>query len=195
MTRNRREAFATTCSASADGLSCTPLTTPPNAMAWHWLWYLLAALLVIIGLVGSVLPALPGVPLLFAGLLLAAWADGFARVGAGWLTLLALLTLAAMAVDFVAGVLGAKKVGASRAAVAGAALGTLIGLFLGLPGIVLGPFVGALLGELAAGGTLRKAGGVGVGAWVGFVVGSLAKLAICGVMLGIFAFAFAAGAR
>lgn len=162
-------------------------------MAWHWLWYALAVLLVIAGLIGAVLPALPGVPLLFVGLLLAAWADGFARVGIGWLSLLALLTVAAMAIDFVAGVLGAKKVGASRQAVIGAALGTLAGLFLGLPGIILGPFAGALLGELLAGGTLRKAGGVGVGAWVGFVVGSLAKLAICGVMLGIFAFALATG--
>ena len=163
------------------------------AMAWTWLWYVLAAVLVVVGIIGAVLPALPGVPLVFLGLLLAAWADGYAHVGIGWLTLLALLTVAAMAIDFAAGVLGAKKVGASRYAVVGAALGTLVGLFLGLPGIILGPFAGALLGELLAGGTLRKASGVGVGAWLGFVVGSLAKLAICGVMLGIFAFAFATG--
>ncbi len=163
------------------------------AMTWHWLWYLLATLLVVAGLIGSVLPALPGVPLVFLGLLLAAWADGFAHVGAWWLLLLGVLTVIAIAIDFIAGVIGAKKVGASRYAVIGAALGTLVGLFLGIPGIIFGPFIGALLGELVAGGTLRKAGGVGVGAWLGFVVGSLAKLAICGVMLGVFAFAFATG--
>lgn len=154
----------------------------------HWLWYVLAALLVIVGLIGSVLPALPGVPVVFIGLLLAAWADGFAHVGAFTLFLLAALAVAAIAIDFVAGVLGAKKVGASRHAVIGAALGTVIGLFFGIPGIIFGPFLGALLGELLAGGTLRKAGGVGVGAWLGFVVGSLAKLALCGIMLGVFAF-------
>jgi uncharacterized protein YqgC (DUF456 family) len=160
-------------------------------MDWHWVWYALAAALVIVGVIGSVLPALPGVPLVFVGLLLAAWADGFAHVGPWLLVLLGVLALIAIGVDFVAGVLGAKKVGASRYAVIGATLGTFAGLFLGIPGIVFGPFVGALLGELAAGGTLRKASGVGVGAWIGFLVGSVAKLGICGVMLGIFAFAFA----
>ncbi len=164
-----------------------------DTMTLHWLWYVLAALLVIVGIVGSVLPALPGVPLVFIGLLLAAWADDFQHVGAWTLILLGALAVLAIAIDFIAGVLGAKKVGASRQAVIGAALGTLVGIFLGLPGIVFGPFVGALLGELLAGGTWRKAGGVGVGAWLGFVVGSLAKLGLCGVMLGIFAFAFALG--
>ena len=162
-------------------------------MDWHWLWYAFAAALVVVGVIGSVLPALPGVPLVFIGLLLAAWADGFAHVGPWLLVLLGVLALIAIGIDFVAGVLGAKKVGASRYAVIGATLGTFAGLFLGIPGIVFGPFVGALLGELAAGGGLRKAGGVGVGAWIGFLVGSIAKLGICGVMLGIFAFAFAAG--
>ena len=159
-------------------------------MDLHALWYLVAAILVIVGLVGTVLPALPGVPLVFCGLLLAAWADGFAHAGALTLFVLGVLTVIALAIDFVAGVLGAKKVGASRYAVIGAALGTLLGLFLGLPGLLLGPFVGALSGELLAGGTLRKATGVGAGAWLGFLLGAIAKLAICFAMLGVFAFAW-----
>jgi uncharacterized protein YqgC (DUF456 family) len=159
-------------------------------MDLHQLWYVLAAILVIVGLIGTVLPALPGVPLLFCGLLLAAWTDGFAHVGVFTLFVLGVLTVIALGIDFIAGVLGAKKVGASRYAVIGAALGTLLGLFFGLPGLLLGPFAGALLGELVAGGTLRKAAGVGVGAWLGFLLGAVAKLAICFAMLGIFALAF-----
>jgi uncharacterized protein YqgC (DUF456 family) len=162
-------------------------------MDLHSLWYLVAAILVVVGLIGTVLPALPGVPLLFCGLLLAAWTDGFAHVGAFTLFVLGVLTVIALGIDFVAGMLGAKKVGASRYAVIGAALGTLLGLVFGLPGLLLGPFVGALLGELVAGGTLRKATGVGVGAWLGFLLGAVAKLGVCFAMLGLFAFAWIAG--
>lgn len=154
------------------------------------LWYLLAGVLVLIGVAGTILPALPGVPLVFGGLLLAAWAGGFQHVGVFTLVVLGVLAALAMAVDFVAGMLGAKRVGASRHAVIGAALGTVIGIFFGLPGLLLGPFAGALLGELVAGGTLRKAAGVGVGAWLGFVVGAVVKLGVCFTMLGVFATAF-----
>ena len=156
-------------------------------------WYALAAMLIVVGLVGTILPILPGVPIVFGGMLLAAWADGFAHVGTRTLVVLGLLTVFTIIVDFVAGILGAKKVGASRYAVIGAVLGTVIGIFFDLPGILLGPFFGALIGELVAGGTLRKATGVGVGAWLGFLVGAVLKLAICFAMLGIFAFAFMIG--
>jgi uncharacterized protein YqgC (DUF456 family) len=156
-------------------------------------WFVVAALLIAIGFVGTILPAIPGVPLVFCGMLLAAWADQFAHVGTFTLFVLGTLTVLALAVDFVAGMLGAKRVGASRYAVIGAALGTLVGLFLGFVGLLLGPFVGALVGELIAGGTLRKATGVGIGAWLGFVLGAVVKLGVCFAMLGIFAFAFLVG--
>ena len=156
-------------------------------------WFVVAALLIAIGFVGTILPAIPGVPLVFCGMLLAAWADHFAHVGTFTLFVLGTLTVLALGVDFIAGMLGAKRVGASRYAVIGAALGTLVGLFLGLFGLLLGPFVGALVGELIAGGTLRKATGVGVGAWLGFVLGAVVKLGVCFAMLGIFAFAFLVG--
>ncbi len=159
----------------------------------HFLWYVLAAVLIAVGILGTILPALPGVPLVFAGMLLAAWADGFAHVGLFTLLGLGALTLVAVGVDFIAGVLGAKRVGAHRYAVIGAALGTVIGLFFGLPGLLLGPFLGALAGELVAGSTLRRATGVGVGAWIGFLVGAVVKLGVCFAMLGIFALAFVVG--
>jgi uncharacterized protein YqgC (DUF456 family) len=157
------------------------------------IWYALAAVLIVVGFVGTILPILPGVPIVFGGMLLAAWADGFTHVGTRTLFILGVLTVLALIVDFVAGMLGAKRVGASRYAVIGAVLGTLVGIFFGLPGIVLGPFFGALIGELVAGGTLHKATGVGVGAWLGFLAGAALKLAVCFAMLGIFAFAFMVG--
>lgn len=156
-------------------------------------WYVLAAVVIVIGLVGTILPVLPGVPIVFGGMLLAAWADHFAHVGTFTLIVLGVLTLIAVAIDFIASMLGAKRVGASRYAVIGAMLGTVVGIFFSLPGLLLGPFVGALLGELAAGGTVRKATDVGIGAWLGFVVGAVAKLGLCFAMLGIFAAAFVFG--
>ena len=154
------------------------------------LLYLLAALLVLGGIAGSVLPALPGVPMVFAGLLVAAWAGDFTRVGVVTLVLLGLLTLASFAIDFAATALGAKRVGATKLAVVGAALGTLAGLFLGIPGLILGPFAGAVAGELLSHGQVQQATRAGVATWVGLLFGTLAKLALVFTMLGVFAFAF-----
>jgi len=156
----------------------------------HNLWYVLAAILILVGIIGTVLPALPGVPLVFAGMLLAAWADGFQHVGLWTLIGLGVLTIIAVAVDFLAGLAGAKRVGASRLALIGAAIGTIVGIFFGIPGLLLGPFLGALIGELVAGGTLQRAAGVGAGAWIGFLVGTVLKLGVCFAMLGLFALAF-----
>lgn len=154
-----------------------------------WMW-VLAVVLILTGLAGSVLPALPGVPLVFGGLLVAAWADDFERVT--WLTLvfLGLLTLASFLIDFAATALGAQRVGATRLAIAGALLGTLAGVFLGIPGLVLGPFVGAVAGELISHGKVEQATRAGVATWIGLVFGTLAKLALVFTMLGVFAFAY-----
>lgn len=154
------------------------------------LLYLLAAALIIIGVLGTVLPALPGTPLVFGGMLIAAWTDQFQHVGGWTLTVLGILTVLAVAIDFIAGMLGAKRVGASRLAVVGAAVGTIVGIFFGIPGLLIGPFAGALIGELFAGGTMRRATEVGVGAWIGFLIGSVLKLALTFMMLGVFALAF-----
>lgn len=153
------------------------------------LW-LLAGLLVLVGVLGSVLPGLPGAPLVFAGLATAAWADDFQRVGWIALTLLGLLTLTSFAIDFIAASLGARRVGATRLAIVGALLGTLVGVFLGLPGLILGPFLGAVAGELVSHGKLEQAGRAGLATWVGLVFGTLAKLALIFTMLGVFATAY-----
>lgn len=153
------------------------------------LW-MVAAFLVLAGMLGSVLPALPGVPLVFAGLLIAAWAENFQRVGWIALTLLGLMTAASFAIDFVATSLGAKRVGATRLAIVGALAGTLVGVFLGLPGLILGPFAGAVAGELISHGQLERAGRVGLATWVGLLFGTLAKLALVFTMLGVFAAAY-----
>lgn len=150
------------------------------------LLWLLAALLVLVGLAGTLLPLLPGIPLMLAGMVIAAWADDFTRIGWVTLTMLAVLTALSFVVELVAASLGAKRVGASREAIAGAAVGTAVGFFLGLPGLLLGPFVGALLGELIARRDPTRAVHVGIGAWVGFLVGTIAKLAVAFMMLGIF---------
>jgi len=149
------------------------------------LWAL-AVLLVVVGLIGALVPVLPGAVLVFVGLVLAAWADDFTRVGPMTLAALALVTGVVYAVDFLAGAYGVEKTGASRRALVGAVLGTLVGLFFGLPGIVLGPFVGAVVGEYTVRRQLVDAGRAGAGAWLGIVLGVVAKIALIFVMLGIF---------
>jgi hypothetical protein len=159
-------------------------------MSIEVLWLVLAVVLVCVGVAGSVLPALPGVPLVFAGLLLAAWAGDFQEVTWLPLVVLGLLTAISFVIDFAATALGAKRVGATRLAIVGAALGTLGGLFLGLPGLILGPFVGAIAGELLSHGQMQQATRAGLATWMGLIFGTLAKLALVFTMLGVFALAY-----
>ena len=149
-------------------------------------YYLLAAVMVVIGLAGMVLPAIPGVLFVFGGLFIAAWADQFTRVGMVGLIIIGVLGILAFVADFVASMLGAKRVGASPQALVGATLGSLIGLFLGIPGLILGPFVGAVLGELAARGRLAQAGKVGLGTWLGLVAAAVLKVVIAFLMIATF---------
>lgn len=150
------------------------------------LLWALAALFIVAGFAGLVLPLLPGIPLVFAGLVLLAWAENFAYVG--WLTLLVLgvLVLVSYGIDLLASALGAKKFGASPRAVWGAAIGALVGVFFGLPGIVLGPFVGAVIGEFSGKATLKGATHAGIGATLGLLFGALLKIALAFTMVGIF---------
>lgn len=154
------------------------------------LYYAVAVVLILIGLAGVVLPALPGLPLMFAGMLLAAWAGDFRQVGWIVLVVLGLLTVLSLVVDFLATVIGARRVGASGKALIGAALGTVVGLFFGIIGLFAGPFIGALAGELWHGRQLGRAAQVGLGTWLGIVVGTVLKLGLAFAMLGLFVLAW-----
>ena len=155
-------------------------------MDWTILWWVLAALIVIGGLVGTVVPALPGVPMILAGLVLAAWSTGFEPVGWGTIGILAVLTVIAVIIDIMSAAFGAKRQGASPRAFWGATLGALVGMFFGLAGILLGPLIGAVAAELAGGRGAQQASRSGYGVWIGIVLGTAAKLAIAFLMLGIF---------
>lgn len=154
------------------------------------LLWILAGALVVLGLAGTILPALPGVPLVFCGLLLAAWIGDFQRIAWPTLTLLAVLTALAVAADFVATLLGAKRAGASKLALLGAAIGSVVGLFFGLVGVFVLPFVGALIGELIARKRLGQAAKVGFATWLGMLLGALAKLSLAISMIGVFAISY-----
>jgi hypothetical protein len=151
------------------------------------LLWALAALLVALGVAGLLLPALPGAPLIFAGLVAASWAEDFAFVGWPWLALLGAIAALTYAVDFAATALGAQRYGASPRAVVGAVLGGLVGLFFGPLGFVLGPFAGAVLAELTLRKDLEAAQRAGVGATLGLLLGGFAKLALAFLMIGLFA--------
>lgn len=161
-----------------------------SCMDMQTIYYAGAALLILLGLAGTILPAIPGLPLMFAGMLLAAWAGKFQVIGPWTLGVLLLLTLVSVAVDVLATTLGAKRVGASGLAMAGAAIGTLVGgLIFSLPGLIIGPFLGAVAGELVHGKPWQHASRVGAGTWVGLLVGTALKLALAFAMLGVFVFA------
>ena len=151
------------------------------------LFWILAAVLVAVGMAGLFLPAIPGAVVLLAGLAMAAWADDFAYVGMKTLIALGVLALLTFPADFLASAFGAKRFGASPRAVSGAVIGALAGIFFGLPGVLIGPFLGAVVGELLTQCHLGKAGRAGIGATLGLVLGVAAKLAIAFTMLGIFA--------
>jgi uncharacterized protein YqgC (DUF456 family) len=149
------------------------------------LWTLGVAL-VAVGLVGIVMPALPGHLLIFAGLVIGAWADGFTRVGFWTLALIGVVALASYGIDFAATALGTRRLGATPRAMTGAVLGTLFGLFFGLPGLIIGPFAGAVIGELTATRDLARASKAGVAAWIGFAIGTAVKVGLAFLMVAIF---------
>ena len=161
-----------------------------RGMDMHTIYYVVAGILILLGLAGTILPALPGLPLVFAGMLLAAWVDSFKLISGWTIAVLALLTLVSVGVDVAATALGAKRVGAGKAAMFGAALGTLVGAFFLPPfGLIAGPFLGAMVAELIGGRELAHASRVGFGTWVGLAVGTVLKMGLAFAMLGIFVFA------
>lgn len=144
-------------------------------------------LLLAIGIAGVFLPAVPGSPVMFAGMLFLGGAFGFDRLSlATWITLGVLALLMTVA-EIVASMLGAKAVQASRTAVWFAGLGGVLGAFAGgLPGLLIGPFLGGMLGELLAGRDAYQSAASGAGAAIGFLSGLFMKIIIAFVMLLVF---------
>lgn len=149
------------------------------------LW-IAAVVLIAAGVAGTILPAIPGVTLVFLGMLLGAWIDGFTRIPVWLVAVFAVLTAIAWAVDYFAAAAGAKRVGASRLAVIGAMIGTVAGIFTGFVGLLFMPLVGAAAGEFIAQRDVRRAGTVGIATWLGLLVGTAVKVAIVFAMIGVF---------
>lgn len=150
------------------------------------LLWALSALLIVAGLAGTVLPALPGTAFVLAGIVLGAWIDDFTRVPLWVVGLCTVLAVLAWVLDYVAGLLGARRAGASKQALIGAAVGTVVGLFMGLIGVLFMPLVGAAVGEYLARKDQRQALNVGVATWLGIMAGLLAKVVLACMMIGIF---------
>ena len=155
-------------------------------MDTQMLGWLAATLLIVAGIAGTVLPALPGTILVLAGIVLGAWLDDFNRVKPWVVAIIAVLALIAWATDYVATVMGAKNAGASTLAIVGAALGTIAGIFMGLVGVLFMPFVGAVIGEYIAQRNARQAAKVGLATWLGLLIGTVVKLVLVFMMIGIF---------
>lgn len=154
-------------------------------------WQIIVAiLLVTIGIAGTVLPMLPGVPLVFAGLLLAAWHGGFEQVGILTMVIIGVIASMAWAVDFFASVVTAKKAGASKYALWGAGIGAVVGVFGGIAGLIIGPAIGAVVGELITHRDTTKATTVGIAAGLGFVLALAIKIVLVLSMLAVFAYAY-----
>ena len=149
------------------------------------LW-IIAVLMILVGIAGTVLPALPGVVFVFAGIALAAWIDGFTVISGWTLGVLAVLTVIGFAIDYVAQMISAQRAGATWQGIAGAAAGTVVGVFTGLWGLLFMPLAGAAIGEFISHRDALRAGKVGLATWIGLLVGAVLKLAIVFTMVGIF---------
>lgn len=154
-------------------------------------WWLLSSALILAGLAGIVLPALPGTLFILGGIVLGAWIEGFTRVGPWAIGAVTVLAILAWAADYVSAMLGARRAGASRLAIAGAAVGTVAGIFMGLVGVLFMPLVGAAVGEFIARRNHGDAVRVGLSTWLGLMAGMLAKFILAFMMIGIFLAALA----
>lgn len=188
MLGRRHDAFVTVRGRS-DAIGVTASHRPrPSLRLYHRamtiaLW-ILAVAFMLVGLAGTILPAIPGVTLVFLGILVGAWIDGFTRIPVWLVVVCGVLTVVTWVIDYTSAASGAKRLGASRLAVAGALIGTVVGIFTGLWGLLFMPLVGAALGEFIARRDVIQASKVGVATWIGIIVGTAVKLAIAFAMIG-----------
>lgn len=147
--------------------------------------YGVAFLLILVGVAGTIIPALPGIPMIFAGAWLIGYMEDYQYFGWGTLIALGILTVISLIIDWVSQTMGAQKAGATKLGLSGAFLGTIIGIPFGLVGIFLFPVFGAFIGEMIGHRDMRKAGKVSWATWIGMIAGIAAKLAIAFIMIGI----------
>lgn len=142
---------------------------------------ILGAICLLTGIIGCVLPVLPGVPLAYVGILLLQLTE---RVQFSWqfLVIWAVVVVVVQALDYFVPAWGTKRFGGSKWGVWGSTIGMLIGLFFGVWGIILGPFIGAVVFELIDGKNTRVALRAGWGSFVGLMTGTILKLICCGLM-------------
>jgi uncharacterized protein YqgC (DUF456 family) len=157
------------------------------ALKMELFWWLIAIVLMAIGLLGTLLPVVPGAIIILAAAVLHQIMLGSEKSVGWWnIAALVLLTLLSYALEFAGGYLGAKRFGATKWGAFGAMIGAIAGLFYPFPGLIVGPVVGAIAGELVAGKRLVSAGRAGWGTLLGNLAGMLGKLTIALVMVGWF---------
>ena len=152
--------------------------------------WLSAFVLIALGFAGTVVPAIPGLPMIAGGAWLIGWAGDYEKVGWKTIVFLAVLAAIGVVVDTVAQTAGAQKAGASKAGIIGSLVGTVIGMFLGLFGLLFMPLIGAAVGEFYAKRNLYHAGRVGIATWIGMIVGTAVKVALAFAMTGILLFVY-----
>ena len=151
------------------------------------LFLILSSAIMLTGLAGVFLPVLPGVPLVFAGAFIYAWSTSFEVITVGNIVLFAVLTAIASAVDYVGGLITAKKYGASRYGLIGGILGGILGLIaFGIPGLIIGQLAGVILGELYFGKQMKESFTSGFAMFVGYILGSTVKVFFAGLIVIIF---------
>lgn len=158
-------------------------------------WFALACwlgafVLIALGFAGTIVPAIPGLPMIAGGAWLIGWADNYDKVGWKTILFLAVLAVIGVIVDSVAQTAGAQKAGASKAGIIGSLVGTVLGMFMGLFGLLFMPLIGAAIGEFWTKRDLIHAGRVGVATWIGMIVGTAVKVALAFAMTGILFFVY-----
>ncbi len=154
-------------------------------MLLHITLWIIAIALIVVGLVGTVVPVIPGLVMIFAGSWLAAWIDNYQNISITALIIIAVLAIIGILMDWVGQSLGAKRAGASKLGIIGCFIGTICGILVGIWGIIFMPLLGAAIGEFIDRQDMIKSGKVGLATWVGMIVTVVVKLAIAFTMVGI----------
>ncbi|AVX20644.1 MULTISPECIES: DUF456 domain-containing protein [Carboxydocella] len=149
-------------------------------------YYWAYVLVMILGLLGTFLPVIPGIPLIFIAIFIYAWNTNFTVINIAWLLLFAALTVLSWLIEYFAGIIGSKQAGVSRYGMWGLLIGGILGFFWAPVGFLIGPVLGLLIGEILSGKELKQILITLKGAARGFIIGFLLKLIIALSMIGTF---------